>query len=316
VLRRSLAALSTLGLALSITLIGSSTAHADYVYTDPLTGQTYLVVDTPPTDPTPGSGSSSGGLTPGAAQCAHYQNVDGERLLVELPCTDGDSYWSNERRCYVSLASADVQASREPPAGSSATGAYYDCYNPDILVGTRTVTFWSDTPPPGIIQFTPGQAAQQLIESFLLRGIDIGFAPDPTLPNSRGHVGIPIWMWVNDPQPLTYGPYTETATLGGVTITATAEISAIVWNMGDGTTVTCANAGTPYQVSFGVVDSPNCGHRYSRMSNTQPGGRYTVTATSLWDVDWTGGGETGTIPLERASNTTVEVRDLQALNVG
>jgi hypothetical protein len=42
-----------------------------------------------------------------------------------------------------------------------------------------------------------------------------------------------------------------------------------------------------------VEDSPDCGHRYAASSKNQPRGRYTVTATSYWDVHWAGGGAQG-----------------------
>lgn len=151
--------------------------------------------------------------------------------------------------------------------------------------------------------------------SFQIRGIDIGFAPDPNIPGSKSYVGVPIWMWVENPQPLTFGPYTETATLGGITITATAQVTSIIWNMGDGNSVGCANAGTEFLVQYGAVDSPTCGYRYQQTSDDQPGGRYTVTATSQWSVTWNGGGTGGVIPLTATNTTTVDINELQSVNV-
>ena len=154
-----------------------------------------------------------------------------------------------------------------------------------------------------------------LVRTFQIRGVEIGFAPDPNIPGAQSYVGVPIWMWVNNPQPLTFGPYTETATLGGVTITATARVTSILWNMGDGQTVACGNAGTPFVVAYGAVDSPTCGYRYSQTSDDQPAGRYTVTATSQWSVTWNGGGQGGTIPLTATSQSTVEIGELQSVVV-
>jgi hypothetical protein len=122
-------------------------------------------------------------------------------------------------------------------------------------------------------------------------------------------------MWVSNPQPLTYGPYSQTATLGGVTITATAKVSSILWNMGDGHTVACGNAGTPFEVAYGAVPSPTCGYKYSQTSNNQAGGRYTITATSQWTVTWSGGGQNGTIPLTAQSTTSANIQQLEAVNV-
>lgn len=114
-------------------------------------------------------------------------------------------------------------------------------------------------------------------------------------------------MWAADPGPQTTGPQTVTATEQGLSITATAKLVRIVWDMGDGTKVTCG-AGTPYTETEQVEDSPDCGHRYSATSKQRPGGRYTVTATSHWTVDWRGGGTQGRfadLPFSRSASIAV-----------
>ncbi|RJT84838.1 ATP/GTP-binding protein [Cryobacterium melibiosiphilum] len=155
-----------------------------------------------------------------------------------------------------------------------------------------------------------------MANSFELHAIDIGFAPDPDIVDSRSYVGVPIWMWVESPTEDTFGPLEQVTPLGGFSVTATAQVTSILWNMGDGTTVACAGVGTPFVVAYGAVDSPTCGHRYARTSNAQPGGEYTVTATSQWSVTWSGGGQSGVIPLTTESSTTVDINELQSVNVG
>jgi hypothetical protein len=293
-------------------VVGLSTpAFADSVVCNPRTGVCYTVIDQPGTDPISNPDPSTG-FTPGPTVCS-YKNADGQN--VEVPCSTGDGYWSNGRICYIKI-SADQPA---PPPGGAPTGAWYACTPVPNSCGLRDcygVTFWSNTPPPGINTLTPSQAAQRLISTFQIQGINIGFAPNPNIPGSKSYVGVPIWMWVKNPTPLTYGPYSDTATLGGVTITATAKVTSILWNMGDGKTVPCGSAGTEFKVAYGAVDSPTCGYRYSTTSHDQPGGTYTITATSQWTVTWTGDGKTGTVPLTSASNSNVEINELQAVNVG
>lgn len=311
-----------------LSALGAAPAQADTVYCDPVTNYCYTVIDSPPSDP-PSNPDPTTGFTPGAPSCGYISPTDGKSIRV--PCSTGNNYWSNDRQCYISIAADQPTA----PPGSSATGAWYQCQQisdprcaniPSSQWGTPTdlygcfqgpfgTPFWSNTPPPGIRTLTPAQAAFQLIKSFQLRGIDVGFAPDPNAPNAKSYVGVPIWMWVTNPKPLTYGPYTQTATLGGVTITATAKVTSILWNMGDGTTVPCGNAGTPFKVAYGAVSSPTCGHRYTQPSTSQPGGRYTITATSQWTVTWSGGGQNGTIPLTATSTTSARIQNLEAVNV-
>ncbi|PPS91496.1 hypothetical protein [Streptomyces sp. MH60] len=87
--------------------------------------------------------------------------------------------------------------------------------------------------------------------------------------------------------------------------------------MGDGTTVTCVGPGTPYRGSKGMVDSPGCGHRYTRSSSAQPGERFSLTAMSTWTVNWeiTGGGADSREFTEvRTSAVGVGVGELQVIS--
>jgi hypothetical protein len=316
-LRRWVAALAVGLLSLGFVAVEAQTASADYVYCDPVTLRCYTVIEAP-APPDPPHNPDSSGFTPGPSQCLYQKGTVG---TVEIPCTDGPgTYWSNGRQCYVS-----IQAPQLPSKpGGAPTGAWYNCdpYTGPLACNPATdgvcrdpfgATFWSDVPPPGINALTPAQAAFMLVSGFQLGGVEIGFAPDPNIPGAKSYVGVPIWMWVNNPQPLTYGPYTQSATLGGVTITATAQVTSILWGMGDGHTVACGNPGTPFVVAYGATDSPTCGYRYSQTSDDRPGGRYTVTATSQWSVTWTGGGTGGTIPLTAQSQSTVEIGELQSV---
>ena len=53
--------------------------------------------------------------------------------------------------------------------------------------------------------------------------------------------------------------------------------------MGDGSSITCQGAGTPYRKSVAPgTPSPRCGHRYEKPS--LPKGDYTVSAVGYWVV--------------------------------
>jgi hypothetical protein len=128
-------------------------------------------------------------------------------------------------------------------------------------------------------------------------------------------VGMQTWLWVADPDEHTVGPMTATASAGPVTVTATAELTEIAWDMGDGTDgVVCDGPGTPYDPALRVKESPTCGYTYARSSARQDDQAYTVTATSRWVVHWTGGGESGDIPLEFNRSVEVRVGEIQALS--
>ncbi|MFG2885733.1 ATP/GTP-binding protein [Streptomyces sp. NPDC048297] len=164
--------------------------------------------------------------------------------------------------------------------------------------------------PPAV---DPKAVAQMAIGKMVLKGPAININPKP---GGKGLVGMPVWMAV-DQSPTTYGPNSASATAGGVTVTATAKISRIVWSMGDGTTVTCNGPGTVYQKSYGMKESPDCGHVYEQTSDSMAGGTFKVTATATWTVGWQvagGGGETGQLTEVRNSQVALTIVESQAVN--
>jgi hypothetical protein len=229
-----------------------------------------------------------------------------------VDCTLQGAYWSNGYDCYISPLDP------QPPAGDPAwqghkpgDGVVYDCYQPqtDLLMG-----IWSADPPPNSGQGpTPRQVAQSAISQMNLRAIDIGIAPEPGK-GSVGLVGMPVWMWAANPDSHTVGPATASATAGGITVTATARLHRITWDMGDGHTVTCTTAGTPYMPAYGNRESPDCGHVYTSSNSAEPGDAFTVTATSDWVITWQGAGQSGTIPLDGLTRSVqISIGEAQVL---
>lgn len=165
-------------------------------------------------------------------------------------------------------------------------------------------------PPPGQ-PVDPRVLAEQAIASMVMYAPQIGMAPPPG--STGGLVGLPVWMWTERGEHTT-GPTRQSASAGGVTVTAVGEVSRIVWDMGDGNTVTCG-PGTPYPAGSDG-ESPDCGYTYSRAStNHVPGeGPWPITATSTWTITWSGGGQSGTEVLELSSPAELTVSDLHVLN--
>lgn len=164
-----------------------------------------------------------------------------------------------------------------------------------------------------------------LARTFVIDPIPIGMAPelkvhsdDPagTAPYRRTWVGIPVWLWVDQPTEASWGPIFKDATYGGQYVSATATVRSLTWNSGDGQTVNCG-AGTQFVVAAwanrAAEDSPTCGFRYQ---HTSKAGTFTVSATSVWEVRWNGGGQSGTIALPTVTaQTQVQVGELQSVNV-
>jgi hypothetical protein len=301
-----IAALGALVLAaVGAVLAAPATAHADVIfYCPPSGGACQEVVITPgvPGSGSPGSGGGGGGSVPGMCQAS---DQFGE--LAPVPCYDPALGWYNAKDgCYY-------QAEPELDQQIPGPGNFYRVRcGPGRMFGGFT-DFGSvrlPTPPPGFGgAVTPAVLAAQAINQLPIHGPAIGTAPAA---GGSGLVGLPVWLWTAVTAQ-TWGPISATASVPGLSVTATANATKIVWSMGDGTAVVCTDPGTPYEARFGNTDSPTCGHRYRTSSRTQPGGRYTVTATTTWHVTWAGGGQSGVVDVTRTATTTVRIDELQVV---
>lgn len=234
-----------------------------------------------------------------------------------VPCTSEHGIWQADAECYASATPSDPQ----PPQSSAVwdhfdenfgvgqeQGAVYDCYYPET--GQTALIYLFDPPTSVQAPPTPGEVAREALAKLDLRAIEIGMAPHPP---ASAVVGVPVWLWVDQPSDETFGPASASATVRGVTVTVTARVTDVVWDLGDGTTLSC-DAGTAYQSRFGATESPDCGHVFLRESGSRPGGAYTVTATSTWTVEWAGAGQTGTIAMDPlVAQTQVIVAEGQVL---
>jgi hypothetical protein len=248
---------------------------------------------------TPGGDQSAVGLTSQGTPTCSYNGA-------AIPCDSADGWWSAERQCYVHLAQL------APPPGDPVwqghtAGAIYSCIPPD-QPGLVSL-FWASTQPvsPADVRALAGKATQSLN----LRAIDVGMAPTPTSidPSSIGIVGLPNWLWVKTPSSQTWGPATGTASDPGVTVTVTAQVGRVAWDMGDGTApIVCSGPGTPYNASYGKDPSPTCGHS----PGYQKQGTYPLTAVSHWTITYTSNvGISGTLTMDLTSTASVTIGELQ-----
>ncbi|WNZ06219.1 ATP/GTP-binding protein [Streptomyces sp. 11x1] len=218
---------------------------------------------------------------------------------------------SSESKLKCKYTKVDPKPPAEHPAWKGQDPAKYDMYfrgcsdggldNPDGFIVVP------EGQPP-VPQVDPQELGQRAVDSMTLLG------PDIVSPKAAGKytVGVPMWMWVNQ-SATTYGPNTASASAGGITVTATAKVSKIVWQMGDSASVTCNGPGTPYQASEGMAQSPTCGHVYSKTSAGAQNGKFPVTATSTWTIDWQGGGAAGQLIEVRQTNVQVAIGEVQVV---
>lgn len=258
----------------------------------------------------PGEPSAPPGGGDGAPVAGGERTCTIGRTGEVVPCAVEVFGWFNDvDDCYYLLLAPQPPATNPVWQGRYPEGALYQVTCPDRAPGTNGGWTWLPTPPPGYggISVTPAQLAARAVDQMALAGPAIGI----TVPPERaGLVGVPVWLWT-EVTPTTWGPNSATASVPGLSVTATARVTQIVWDMGDGNSVLCPTAGTPWYE--GGIESPTCDHIYDQPSFDEPNGAYTITATSTWQVQWSGGGDSGVLTVTRSSSTTVRIGELQVL---
>ena len=149
------------------------------------------------------------------------------------------------------------------------------------------------------------------MERMDLHAPDIGLWPDPLekLPTGHNYVGWHNWMWIRDPGPTTWGPITKTVTEAGYAITATAAVTKVTWEMGNGDTKVCDKGMEHLAWQEEDKPSPTCGYVYHQR------GDYTITATAHWVIVWSGLGQQGTIEMDLSSQVHTSVIEAFAVNI-
>ena len=140
--------------------------------------------------------------------------------------------------------------------------------------------------------------------------------PSPEIkfsPAGEQLVGLPTWLWIDR---ATWNSRSATAAVPGVSVTAQARPRRVVWELGDGSRVTCHGPGTAWRSGMAAGSaSPTCGHTYRTASGNQPDGAYRVTATVSWAITWSGTGGGGTLPaMSTSGSARLRVAESQALN--
>jgi hypothetical protein len=175
-----------------------------------------------------------------------------------------------------------------------------------------------DRPEPGWVRVTcllageemwlwmdPGVNAEAIARTLLARlqlePISIGWTP--LRDGALGIVGVPTWLWVENPGRETWGP----ARISAAGVSLTARVESVTWSMGNGDEVRCANKGTPWRLGRGADPSPTCGYTYEEQ------GTYEVTATAHWVARWSGYGRSGSIPLSLSQERTLDVGEIQVI---
>ena len=265
-----------------------------------------------------GDGSGAYSSTSGAAEAS------GGTLTVEAGVTTwtppSASHWAraaqadpapgkaNPNQPYgCSYSAGGAQATAMIGVGGPQPGQWVFpvCAGPGVIDPMPPFWVTGAQPVATVAQVSPVMVAQQALRRLSLGSPAIRMAP-PT--GAAQLVGVATWLWID---PAAWKAVSASASAGPVTTTATATPSKVVWDMGDGASVTCAGPGTAYDPS-----QPNA---TTDCSYTWPApGSYQVTATVYWSVTWTatgapGGGSLG-VQGGPAAGVAVQVVESQAIN--
>lgn len=224
---------------------------------------------------------------------------------TEVDCTSDAGSWHAGRMCYV-REQTPVPPFTDVAWEGNSDGVVMRCTS----AGNVVTLYWQESTAAAAIPDL-ARLAQIAVENMDLSPIQLGTFPLTTqsAPEHLGYVGWNAWLWAEDAGDSTWGPITRSASEAGYTVTATATVSEVVWDMGNGDTVTCGQ-GTPWRETMTRNEpSPDCGYVYTR------DGEYTITATTYWNVVWSGIGSSGTIELDLSRSGDVRIAEVQVVNV-
>jgi hypothetical protein len=164
---------------------------------------------------------------------------------------------------------------------------------------------------PGAVQVTvtPEQVAYVAFARLHLEPLKPVIGPPPEINRWKiAAVGYPLWLSAGgNPNPPAV--FDQVYNLG---VRLEAHATHVDFVMGDGNVVTCEGSGLRWTPAVKPGEkSPKCGYQYSKPS--LPDGKYTVTARTHWDVDWTINNQTGVIQMSQTSSVELPVGELQVL---
>lgn len=204
--------------------------------------------------------------------------------------------------------------------GSGGPGYLYLIACPGWSVGFGgSGLLWVPAIPAAAAPVTtdPSTVAAQAAGEISLPVPEIQFSPAPFTV-----VNLSTWLWIN---PSMWHSYSASASVAGVTASATAVPVSVRWTTGDGSSVVCTGPGTPYRSTVASsAQSTTCSHVYRTTSAGQPSadgnpndGAFTVTATITWEVSWSSSiaGTGGALPsLQTESSARLRVEQVQSVD--
>jgi len=205
---------------------------------------------------------------------------------------------------------------------NNSDGCYYKLQEPqpeDVAEGKKRYlrscngqldTVELDTPPDGFgAPPDPQELAWRAYAKITLAAPPISVAPRPAA--GPGLVGLPVWLWAD--RDSRWWQLSASDTERGLTVRITAEVTKIVWDLGNGDQVTCPpGGGTAYDPARDAGRTPECG----LPQGYQRPGDYAIHATTHWTVRWSSSsGAGGELPpqVRTSDPTPIRIDELQVV---
>ncbi|MBI2705987.1 MAG: hypothetical protein HYX32_11970 [Actinobacteria bacterium] len=214
----------------------------------------------------------------------------------------GGSNSSRWECTYFSLTDANEAEPAEPSTLQAGDRVFLSCFDPatgDFALGDEMI--WDPAQP--VPQVSP-EALARYASAQLTLPLP---APQTSPPSDRLQtVGLLTWLHVTN-----FAGDQRTATAGAVSATVYAEPVEVRWDMGNGDTVSCGDAGAVY----GTTDSTNCSYLFINRSTGLAGGVFDGGVTITWRVRWDSNiGQTGDLgTVSRTTPIAWTVVEYQAL---
>lgn len=236
------------------------------------------------------AGGSSPGTNAGSNAGSNASGQDGTGTSV-----------GSSARPVVTLTPEQIKAGGAVCAGLGGIGMVDACKGPTAPAGAPAPA------RPAAPRVTREQVGQRAVDQLKLTAPSVGSAPC-TEQGCQGTVGVPVWLWVEDGDGQALPQDSASASAGPYSVTATAKVSEVRWDLGDGQSITCTTPGTEFTKGMPWGSSPDCGFPHG----WQKRGTYTLTATYVWDVSWSGS-ITGSDTQEISTTETVTVGEYQGI---
>lgn len=207
-----------------------------------------------------------------------------------IPCTIDGAVWSSGNACYAYQVDRDPD---DPAWKGHKDGTLWQCLR-DYLGGlTPDSPIWwvgpGKEPAPPVAD--PAVLAQEALELLRLETAGVNTAPTPP---DMTYVNLETWLWIAKAQ---WQPLSKSVSAGATTVTVTAGPDHVLWDTGDGSSMTCESPGVAWEDWMTSSATTDCQYVYTTLP--PPDSAFPVSATIVYSVDWTCTGvcirDTGTL---------------------